>query len=93
MTAQMEELFDTQILRVLDLNAGKEFGLGAESIQMLIPRPFSTATIEEINKRLAYMADAEIGFVATINKGHFNPGNKTWRITAKGINHLRMAGH
>ena len=94
MTAEQTELFHLQILRVLDLNAGKQFGLGPSSIQVLVsPFGFGTATIEQITAALDYMADSDIRFVEPVNKGQFNTANRTWKITARGINHLRANGH
>lgn len=94
MTAEQTEIFDVSILRVLDVNAGRQFGLGALAIQALLGTyGFTNEPVAEINKRLEYMADREIGFVEIVNKGQFNPSNVTWKITARGINELRSRGH
>lgn len=94
MTAEQTELFHLQILRVLDFNAGKSFGLGPQSIQVLVsPFGFGTATIEQINKALDYLADPEVRCVEPISKGQFNPANRTWKITARGVNKLREHGY
>jgi hypothetical protein len=94
MTPVQAELLDVSILRVLDLNAGRNFGLNATSIQNLVSQfGFQNESTDTINARLAYMADAEIAFVAPVDKGQFNPANASWKITARGINELRRRGH
>lgn len=92
MKPEQEELFDLQILRVLDVNAGRRFGLGAQAIQTLISPYGFESEVELIERRLRYMADKTIGFVEIVEKGQFNPANVTWRITAPGINELRSRG-
>jgi len=93
MTPAQAEIFDVSILRVLDLNAGRQFGLGALAIQALLATYGFNESTDVINARLAYMSDAEIGFVAPIDKGQFNPANASWRITARGLNELRKRGY
>jgi hypothetical protein len=93
MTADQLEIFDVSIMRVLDVNAGRQFGLGVTAIRAHLPTYGFNEPVDAINKRLDYMSDPEVGFVTTVNKGQFNPANVTWKITARGINHLRSIGH
>jgi hypothetical protein len=79
-------------MEVFDVSAGSQFGLGALALQALVATYGFTKSTEEITRRLEYMADAEIRFVERVNKGQFNPANVSWRITARGINHLRERG-
>jgi hypothetical protein len=92
MNAEQQQLFDEAILRVLDRNEST-FGMGATALQVLVGEfGFSPRDPAEVTRRLEYMADAEIAFVAPVSKGQFNPANRTWRITARGTNHLRSRG-
>jgi hypothetical protein len=94
MTVEQAEVFDVSVLRVLDLNAGRQFGLGALAIQALLATyGFPNESADTIRARLAYMTDKEIGFVEPVDKGQFNPANASWKITARGINELRRRGY
>jgi len=92
MSPEQTELFHLGILRVLDQN-GTRFGLGIEAIRMRLTPMGFTATAGDTNKALEYLEDPAIGFVATIHRGHFNPANQTWKITAPGTNELRRRGY
>lgn len=92
MTAEEAESLDMAILRVLDLCAGRSYGLGLLAIQAQLPRYGEYVDTDVVKRRLEYMADSEIRFAERVDKGQFNPANASWKITARGINHLRERG-
>lgn len=92
MTVEQIEILDLSILRVLEANAGRTFGLGVTAIRAHLPTYGFSVDAEAINKRLAYMADQDIRFVETIEKGQFNPAHVTWKLTARGQNELQKRG-
>lgn len=92
MTAEQLEILDLSILRVLEANAGRTFGLGVTAIRAHLPTYGFSESAEMISKRLEYMADKEIGFVTNPDKGQFNPAHVTWKLTARGQNELARRG-
>lgn len=93
MTAEQLEIFHQSLLRVLDASAGRQFGLGAQALQVLVGQyGFAAVKQPDVEAAMHYLADKEIGFVEPVDKGQFNPANVSWRITARGINHLRHRG-
>lgn len=91
MNAEQEQLLDEAILRILDEN-DQRFGLGANALSHLVGRFGFTVDKDAIVRRMEYMADTDIGYVRQVDKGNFNTAARTWRITAKGTNHLREQG-
>ena len=91
MTAEQTELFHVSLLRVLDRNS-TQFGLGANALQVLVGEFGFTPTKEQVIEAMDYLEDSAIGFVATVQKGNFNPAARTWKKTALGTNELRRRG-
>jgi hypothetical protein len=92
-TVEQQELFDLALLNCLD-SGDTQFGLGPTALQHLVGRyGFSIRDPEQITRRLEYMADPQIEYVRPVDKGNFNTANRSWRITAKGTNHLRERGY
>lgn len=87
----VEEHLDLAILKTLAANQ-TEFGLGPDALKHLVTMFGVTPDVEAIRKRLLYLADPHVGFVTKVDRGEFHPENATWRITARGLNHLRQNG-
>lgn len=91
MNPEQEELFDRALLQVLDRNHS-QFGLGAAAVQVLVSGSgFVIRDKEQIVRRLDYLSDEQIGFVKEVAKTA-NAAVRTWKITAKGTDHLRSLG-
>jgi len=91
MTPEIEQRFDEAILRVLDRNPS-QFGLGATTLQVQVMEfGFTVRDPAEVLRRLEYMADPRIGFVAEISRTA-NKAVRTWKITAAGTDDLRSRG-
>lgn len=90
MNAAQEQLFDEALLRVLDRNIS-QFGLGAAALQVLVGEFGFTPALELVQRRLDYLCDEKIGYVAEVNK-KANRANRAWKITADGTDHLRAKG-
>lgn len=92
MNPAQEKLLDEAILRVLD-KRDSSFGVSPEAIKhLLVAEAFHDVPVEVVARRLAYMAHEQIGFVCTIGTGDFHSNVRTWRITPRGMNHLREGG-
>jgi hypothetical protein len=92
MTPEQTQLFDEAILVILDRNESSR-GYGPTTIAHLLGEfGFGHKTPADVQKRLDYMNDPEIAFVAEVNKGQFHTAARTWKATARGINHLRSIG-
>lgn len=91
MTARQEQVLDEALLRVLDENDSR-FGLDAASLTLRAANYGVRVDSVEISKRLRYMADPQIGFVDRVEpEGAFHAERDFWRITARGLNHLRRS--
>lgn len=91
MNAAQTELFHSAVLQVLDAN-GSRFGLGAQAVALLVNQYGFSPKPDETERALEYLADQENGFARPVDKQQMNPANRTWKITAKGINYLRERG-
>ena len=92
MTAEQLENFHLALLQVLDTNAGSQFGLAVPTLKVFVQTRGFRVVDTEVEAAMNYMTDKEIGFVQTVDKGQFNPAHVCWKITARGINHLRARG-
>lgn len=91
MTARQEQVLDEVLLRVLDEN-DSQFGLDAASLAIRAASYGIGNDSVAISRRLRYMADPEIGFVDRVEPdGAFHAERDFWRITARGLNHLRRS--
>jgi hypothetical protein len=87
---EQKELFHVAILRVLEANQSKRFGLSVTSLCLLVNEFGFSPTSAQVREAMAYMEDPQVEFVRTVNKGEFHPASQCWKITAKGTNHLAM---
>jgi len=85
------ELIDIAVLRVLEENDTR-FGLGVPALSLLVGRYAVTLDADGMRRRLEYLCDPSVGFVTPVNRGEFHPENMSFKITAKGTNHLRLCG-
>jgi hypothetical protein len=90
MTPEQDRLLDEAILSTLDTQDSK-FGLTPEAISRFVLGFGFRPSRETVERRLRYLSDPEIGFVSHVSSGagEYHKNLKTWRITAKGTNHLR----
>lgn len=91
LTPAQTELYHRALLRVLDCN-NTRFGLTEPALRTLVEAEGFEPSEGEVADALDYMVDPEVGYVVQVNKGQFNPANRAWKITARGINHLRERG-
>lgn len=91
MTAAQKELFHKALLQVLEANKGNRFGLTVTSLCLLANEFGFSPTAAQVREAMAYMEDAQIEFVRTVNKGEFHPANQCWKITPKGTNYLAQS--
>jgi repressor of nif and glnA expression len=91
MTPASEELLDEALLRILE-ERDSRFGLRAEALAIMT-RPYGHLADEEaVRRRLNYLADSEIHFVERVQpSSQFHAQVEAWRITARGMNHLRVS--
>ena len=93
MSPDQLENFHDSLLRVLDRNSSQRFGYGVTTLLNFVREfGYTNITVAQLEAAMAYLEDKEIGFVELVNKGQFNPANRCWKITARGINHLRERG-
>lgn len=91
MTPEQELTLDEAILQLLEEEDSK-FGVNVQGLVLMLPRKSVRATAEQVERRLRYLADPAIDFVSRIAaSGAFHTERATWRISARGMNHLRGA--
>ncbi len=88
MTPEQENELDTAILTILDERDSK-FGLNANALGVSLPRFGFAVSREVIERRLDYLSDPQVGFTRTIETGDFHSNLRAWRLTPRGINHIR----
>jgi hypothetical protein len=88
MKAEQRELFHTALLKVLEANQSKRFGLSVTSLCLLVNEFGFSPSAQQVREAMAYLEDPQIEFVRTVNKGEFHPANQCWKLTPKGANHL-----
>lgn len=90
-TPEQERLLDEAILRTLDTQDTR-FGLQPRAIATMLFIWGVRATAEQVEKRLAYLADPQIEFVRAVDAtSQFHAYECPYRITPKGANHIRGA--
>lgn len=86
-----DENLDLAILRVLDAG-DSQFGFSPKALANLLVAEGYRPDVDQVEKRMHYLGDPELGLVSRVPRGSFHPANAPWRITAKGMNHLREQG-
>jgi hypothetical protein len=86
MTTEQEELLDIALLRVMDAN-NTRFGLGAQSLALLVNQYGFSPKVEVVQKRIGYLVGK--GLVEATSKP-LHPENETWRITSAGMDFVAI---
>ncbi len=93
MNAEQREALHIVLLRLLDANQTR-FGLGPQALSVLAGTyGFAAARPDVIEKEMDYLAHAQNALAEEVDRGNFNPQNRTWRITPKGRNLLATRGY
>jgi hypothetical protein len=88
MTPEQEKDLDAAILTILDERDSK-FGLSANAVGVALPRFGFSVTHAEVERRLDYLADPQVGFAREVPTGDFHANLRAWRLTPRGLNHIR----
>lgn len=92
MNSEQRELLRIAILRVLDANGTRKFGLNIGAIKMfLIPFGFHVEP-KDIEREVDYLLGEPHKFVESVNKEQFSPENQAWKISTRGMNFLAERG-